>query len=157
MNGNGAGPGTRETRPRAARQPRVARLQSKFAGFRERIRWNPVLDTAWRTGIFVVGWLIVLAGVVMLVFPGPGWGAIFLGFALLATEFAWARRALSKVNSAAREATHRALEPEVRPRNLVIAGAVLAVAAAGVALYVWAYGVPSFVPFVGGVEVGGVR
>lgn len=28
----------------------------------------------------------------MLVFPGPGWAAIFVGFAILATEFAFAER-----------------------------------------------------------------
>ena len=38
--------------------------------------------------VFLVGWLVVAAGIVMLVTPGPGWAAIFLGFAILATEFA---------------------------------------------------------------------
>jgi uncharacterized protein (TIGR02611 family) len=42
--------------------------------------------------VFIVGWLVVLAGMVMLVTPGPGWAAIFLGFAILATEFTSAAR-----------------------------------------------------------------
>lgn len=42
--------------------------------------------------IFMVGFAIVCAGIVMLVVPGPGWAAIFLGFAVLATEFAFAER-----------------------------------------------------------------
>lgn len=29
----------------------------------------------------------------MLIFPGPGWAAIFIGFAVLASEFAFAERA----------------------------------------------------------------
>lgn len=37
--------------------------------------------------VFIVGWVVVLAGMVMLLTPGPGWAAIFLGFAILATEF----------------------------------------------------------------------
>lgn len=37
--------------------------------------------------VFIIGWMVVLAGIVMLVTPGPGWAAIFLGFAILATEF----------------------------------------------------------------------
>ncbi|HEU5187671.1 MAG TPA: PGPGW domain-containing protein [Candidatus Saccharimonadales bacterium] len=41
--------------------------------------------------VFVLGWLVVLAGVAMLALPGPGWAAIFLGFAILATEFTTAR------------------------------------------------------------------
>ena len=37
--------------------------------------------------VFIIGWCVVLAGMVMLLTPGPGWAAIFLGFAILATEF----------------------------------------------------------------------
>ena len=42
--------------------------------------------------VFIVGTLVVIAGIIMLVIPGPGWGAIFLGFAILATEFQSAAR-----------------------------------------------------------------
>lgn len=44
--------------------------------------------------ILVLGITILLLGIVMLVFPGPGWVTIFAGLSLLATEFAWARWAL---------------------------------------------------------------
>ena len=37
--------------------------------------------------VFIIGWMVVVAGIVMLVTPGPGWATIFLGFAILATEF----------------------------------------------------------------------
>ena len=37
--------------------------------------------------VFIIGWAVVLAGIIMLVTPGPGWAAIFLGFAILASEF----------------------------------------------------------------------
>ncbi len=37
--------------------------------------------------VFIIGWIVVVAGIIMLVTPGPGWAAIFLGFAILATEF----------------------------------------------------------------------
>lgn len=40
--------------------------------------------------VFMVGTAVIIAGIVMLVFPGPGWAGIFLGFAILATEFAFA-------------------------------------------------------------------
>ncbi len=42
--------------------------------------------------VFIVGFAIVATGIIMLVFPGPGWAAIFVGFAILATEFAFAER-----------------------------------------------------------------
>jgi tellurite resistance protein TerC len=51
--------------------------------------------TARRVVIVVVGGTVMLLGVVMIVTPGPGLLAIFLGLAILATEFVWARRLLS--------------------------------------------------------------
>jgi uncharacterized protein (TIGR02611 family) len=39
------------------------------------------------------GWIVILAGAVMIPFPGPGWVVVFIGFAILATEFDWARDA----------------------------------------------------------------
>jgi uncharacterized protein (TIGR02611 family) len=42
--------------------------------------------------VFAIGWIVVIAGIAMLVLPGPGWAAIFIGFAILATEFASAHR-----------------------------------------------------------------
>jgi uncharacterized protein (TIGR02611 family) len=37
--------------------------------------------------VFIVGWLVVLVGIIDLPLPGPGWVIIFVGFAILATEF----------------------------------------------------------------------
>ena len=45
----------------------------------------------------VIGFTLLLLGVVMLVTPGPGWVAIGLGLALLAVEFVWARRLLDRI------------------------------------------------------------
>jgi uncharacterized protein (TIGR02611 family) len=47
--------------------------------------------------VFLVGWLVVFAGIIMLVTPGPGWATIFLGFAILATEFASAIKVRDKM------------------------------------------------------------
>lgn len=47
----------------------------------------------------LVGGLIVLAGIVMLVTPGPGIVAILIGLGILATEFASARRIRDRVRS----------------------------------------------------------
>jgi uncharacterized protein (TIGR02611 family) len=44
-----------------------------------------------RVGVTVTGPLVVLAGVAMLVLPGPGLVVIALGLALLALEYEWAR------------------------------------------------------------------
>jgi hypothetical protein len=42
----------------------------------------------------VVGGLLTLTGIALLVLPGPGMVLVALGLALLATEFAWARKPL---------------------------------------------------------------
>lgn len=54
--------------------------------------WYRVPATIRKPLIFIVGFAIVAAGIIMLVIPGPGWAGIFLGFAILATEFAFAEK-----------------------------------------------------------------
>lgn len=44
-----------------------------------------------------VGVVTLLVGVALLVLPGPGIAVVLLGLAILATEFAWARRSLHQV------------------------------------------------------------
>lgn len=45
------------------------------------IRWTLVV---------LLGVIFVIAGIIMLIFPGPGWLFIFLGFGILSIEFTWA-------------------------------------------------------------------
>jgi uncharacterized protein (TIGR02611 family) len=47
----------------------------------------------------IIGFTLLLLGVIMLVTPGPGWVAIGLGLALLAAEFVWARRLLNRLKA----------------------------------------------------------
>jgi uncharacterized protein (TIGR02611 family) len=42
----------------------------------------------------VIGVSVVLIGIVLIPYPGPGWLIVFAGFAILATEFEFAARAL---------------------------------------------------------------
>ena len=49
--------------------------------------------------IALVGAIIILVGVVIIPYPGPGWLIVFAGFALLATEFAFAGRALERLRA----------------------------------------------------------
>lgn len=55
------------------------------------------LQQAKRAIKIVIGFTILLAGVVMLVTPGPGIAVIVGGLAILAAEFAWARWMLNKL------------------------------------------------------------
>jgi uncharacterized protein (TIGR02611 family) len=45
----------------------------------------------------VAGFTLLVAGVVMIVTPGPGWLVILLGLGLLAAEFVWARRLMDRL------------------------------------------------------------
>ncbi len=48
-----------------------------------------------RTLIGIVGGLVVLVGLVLIPYPGPGWLVVFAGLAILATEFEFASRWLA--------------------------------------------------------------
>jgi uncharacterized protein (TIGR02611 family) len=121
------------TRPKASRAPQ----------FVQRYR---ALHLTWRAVVFFVGFAIVAGGIAMLVLPGPGWAAIFVGLAVLATEFRWAQQALGWTRTQAAKATERAMDPQVRRRNLVIAALFTTVFVGVVAGYVWWYGIPLAVP-----------
>lgn len=47
-----------------------------------------------RIAVTVIGVLVVLAGLVLLVLPGPGWVLIFVGLSILGSEYVWAQRLL---------------------------------------------------------------
>jgi uncharacterized protein (TIGR02611 family) len=55
------------------------------------------VDQVRRVFRVMAGFTLLLAGVVMIVTPGPGWLVIFLGLGLLAAEFVWARRLMDRI------------------------------------------------------------
>jgi uncharacterized protein (TIGR02611 family) len=68
--------------------------------------WRKWLSGIWnvenikvvrRVIISVIGATVLLIGVALLVLPGPAFIVIPIGLAILATEYAWARRWLKKV------------------------------------------------------------
>ncbi len=44
--------------------------------------------------IGVAGGIVLVAGVIMIPYPGPGWLVVFAGLGILSTEFEWAQRLL---------------------------------------------------------------
>lgn len=50
-----------------------------------------------RVGIAIIGGLVVLVGIVLIPYPGPGWLIVFAGLAILATEFEFATKLLEKL------------------------------------------------------------
>ncbi|MSR42393.1 MAG: hypothetical protein EXS10_10930 [Phycisphaerales bacterium] len=61
-----------------------------------------------RVGIFIIGGTVLLIGVALLVLPGPAFIVIPSGLAILAIEFAWAKRWLDKVKEWAKAAAETA-------------------------------------------------
>ncbi|HVF06659.1 MAG TPA: PGPGW domain-containing protein [Frankiaceae bacterium] len=54
-----------------------------------------------RVAVTVVGGALVVAGLAMVVLPGPGLLVVALGFAVLGTEYVWAAVAFERTKSAA--------------------------------------------------------
>ena len=61
-------------------------------GIRRRIHGRPALRRTYRVLVGLLGGTIAVVGLALVPLPGPGWLVVFLGLAILGTEFAWARR-----------------------------------------------------------------
>lgn len=124
----------------AINQEKDADEPGPLTRFRDTIRRHAVLNTAWRIGVFAVGVTVLLGGLVMMVAPGPGVLGIIVGLAILATEFAWAQRALSRAKEAAERAKEKALDPRKKRRNSILAALTGILCGAVVIAYLVIYG-----------------
>ncbi|MCX5314277.1 TIGR02611 family protein [Streptomyces sp. NBC_00154] len=113
-------------------------LGSRAPGF---IKASRALHVSWQVGVFVVGLAVVVAGVIMLPLPGPGWLVIFGGMAIWATEFVWAQLVLRWTRRKVTEAAQKALDPKVRRRNIILTVVGLVIVAVLVGIYVWKFGI----------------
>ncbi|KMS74972.1 membrane protein [Streptomyces viridochromogenes] len=107
----------------------------------EFIKARRVLHVSWQVGVFVIGLAIVVAGIIMLPLPGPGWVVIFGGMAVWATEFVWAQLVLRWTKRKVTEAAQRALDPKVRRRNIILTSIGLVIVGVLVGIYVWKFGI----------------
>jgi uncharacterized protein (TIGR02611 family) len=67
-------------------------IRRMLRGIRRRIDERPALRRLYRLGVGVLGGSIATLGLLLVPLPGPGWLVVFLGLAILGTEFAWAKR-----------------------------------------------------------------
>lgn len=58
---------------------------------------SPVWRQARRAGAIAGGTVLIIAGLIMLLIPGPGIPALLGGLVLLSSEVVWARQLLRKV------------------------------------------------------------
>ena len=85
----------------------------------------------YRVLVVVAGAAVTLAGLALLVLPGPAFIVIPIGLAMLALEFAWAERLLDRALAQADLAQRKARKTTTAQRAL---GAVVTVAAAAAVL-----------------------
>lgn len=48
----------------------------------------------WRLVVGGIGGVVLVIGILLIPYPGPGWLVVFAGLGILASEFAWAHRVL---------------------------------------------------------------
>ena len=116
--------------PEAAKPSFVERMRAQRETHRERSK-------IVRFGFVIVGFTVLLAGIAMMVLPGPALAVIPIGLAILSLEFAWAERLLERALVKGDEARRKAASATPAQKALSAAAVILGVAAAVAAAIVW--------------------
>jgi uncharacterized protein (TIGR02611 family) len=115
----------------------ATRAQQMRERLAERRKAHARRSRFYRVGFAIIGATVTLAGVAMLVTPGPAFVVIPIGLAMLALEFAWAERLLEHALRQAETAQRKAAAATRTQRILGAAAVALAVAAAVTAWLLW--------------------
>lgn len=89
----------------------------------------------WRLVIGFFGGIITAIGLLFLVTPGPGIAVLIVGLAILATEFAWAKRAVEKAREAATSASEKA--PFLKMKIIIPIGLAISVFVIAYWIFTW--------------------
>jgi uncharacterized membrane protein HdeD (DUF308 family) len=104
-------------------QPRILRkLEARREAYKDK-------GTVYRAAWVIAGVIVVLAGIAMVVFPGPAVVVIPLGLAMLSFEFAWAQRLLDKGVGGGLEVKDRIVHADRKVQVLGAIAVVLGIAA----------------------------
>jgi uncharacterized protein (TIGR02611 family) len=110
---------------------REAALEAELrTGGREETVEQARAHIAVRLARISIGFVVLLAGVAMLVLPGPGWLVVLAGLVILSNDFVWAERTVSIV----RRRIPSGSDGRIPARTWIVMGAV---GAGGIALSVW--------------------
>jgi uncharacterized protein (TIGR02611 family) len=124
--------------------PEHRHFRRAFA-LRERIRAQPHADLLYRVVIGVLGGLIVVIGLILVPFPGPGWAIVVVGLIVLATEFHWARQLLAHLRAKLIDWSHWLGRQSWVLRVGLVASSCALAGAVTYCLLMW-LGVPHWVP-----------
>ena len=106
-------------------------------GVRERRERHRERNRIIRIGMAVFGFVVVLAGLAMLVLPGPGLLVIAIGLGILALEFAWAERLLERTIDKMEQAGETVRKASRVQQALLAAGIGMGLAAVVAAAVLW--------------------
>ena len=101
-----------------------------MARLRERKEVHKQRSRVYRVSFAVLGFALILLGLVLVPLPGPGWLIVAIGFGMLALEFDRAERMLERLLHKMENAAERASQAPAWQKALGIA--VAAVGAIGV-------------------------
>ncbi|MEV0983211.1 TIGR02611 family protein [Brevibacterium sp. NPDC049920] len=123
----------------------LRRARLGFFRWRATIHRNPQASFVYKWCVGTLGGLIIAGGLVLVPLPGPGWVIVFVGIAIVASEFEWARDLLHW----GRALLHRWTVWLTRRHwsvRLLVAGATCAFVLAVVWTMLRLIGLPSWVP-----------
>ena len=86
----------------AATRRRWARLRSGLTRSRSWIHRHPHVRAPYRVLVAIAGLTVIVVGLILVPLPGPGWLIVFVGVAVLGTEFPAAHRLTQLVRRQAR-------------------------------------------------------
>lgn len=89
----------------------------------------------YRAAWVIAGVIVVLAGIAMVIFPGPAIVVIPLGLAMLSFEFAWAQRLLDKGVDGGLDVKDKIVEAPRKVQVFTAIAVVLGIAAVAVVAF----------------------
>lgn len=85
-----------------------------------------------KIGTAIVGGIVILVGILLIPYPGPGWLIVFAGFAILSTEFTFAAKALAWLKE-----RYNIWEQWVRRQPIIVSLAILGLTGLVVLVTLW--------------------
>lgn len=98
-------------------------------GFLDRFRTTRMGRLGVRIAVTAVGGAVVVAGLIMIPFPGPGWAVVIAGLAILALEYVWAHHLMSFTSRQVKAWLHWVGRQHLAVRLLIGLGCFVFVAA----------------------------
>jgi uncharacterized protein (TIGR02611 family) len=132
------------SRPQGRKTVQNGRLLGRW---HRRLHANPAIALVTKIIVSIVGFAVLLVGVITIVTPGPAIVLIPLGLAILSSEYHWARRWLDMAKKQALKARAKAAaqDPKVRRRRRLLTALGFVVLVGGIATYVGIYDWPAWV------------